>query len=143
VLCCALLPAWKAAADAPPGRYTFPASGTVYDTRTKLTWQQTVDTKLRKWADAKTYCASLSLAGSGWRLPTRSELLSLLDRTRSSPAIDPTAFPNAPATQFWTGTASLPQAGTGAAQAWLVDFTDGNAWFNGVSTAVYRVRCVR
>ena len=73
----------SASGNAPDNRYTV-ASGTVYDTKTKLTWQQVVPWTTYSWADAKTYCAGLSLAGTGWRLPTvkdesivRSKCLSL------------------------------------------------------------------
>jgi hypothetical protein len=63
----------KADANAPAGRYTI-AEGTVYDTKTMLTWQQTIPTRQYYWADAKTYCGSATvssaLGGSGWRLPT-------------------------------------------------------------------------
>jgi hypothetical protein len=42
---------------------------------------------------ALAHCAALSLAGGGFRLPSIAELLTLVDPTRSQPAIDPIAFP--------------------------------------------------
>ena len=64
-------------AAAPSGHYVVTAgsgtgNGTVYDTKSKLTWQQTISTATYTWADAKTYCAGVgaSLGGTGWRLPT-------------------------------------------------------------------------
>src|SRR6202142_4217978 len=75
------------AGTAPAGRYTYPAAGTVYDTKTKLTWQRTAPSKEYTWADAKTYCAGVgaALSGTGWRLPTMKELLTIVDETRSVP----------------------------------------------------------
>src|SRR5664279_4073220 len=80
-----------AGADAPAGRYTV-TSGTVYDSKTKLTWQQVVPATGYIWAAAKTYCVGVgaSLGGTGWRLPTRNELLTIVDYSRTNPSIDPT-----------------------------------------------------
>jgi hypothetical protein len=70
--------------DAPSNVETVPgkgtgytaAGGTVYDAKTKLTWQQTVSSSMYTWADAKTYCAGVgtSLGGTGWRLPREQEM---------------------------------------------------------------------
>jgi hypothetical protein len=123
---------------APPGRYAFPASGTVYDTRTALTWQQAVDAGLYTQRAATTYCTGLSLAGTGWRLPNVRELLTLVDPTRFSPAIDPTAFPSTPSDYFWS---SSPYVG-GSAGGWLVTFIYGYS-NNGSTSSSNLVRCVR
>jgi hypothetical protein len=64
-------------ASAPPGRYTI-AQGTQTDLRTNLTWQQTGPGRL-DWTAATSYCASLDLNGTGWRLPTAKELVTLED----------------------------------------------------------------
>jgi Protein of unknown function (DUF1566) len=124
-------------ADAPAGRYTV-QSGTVYDTVTRLTWQQTPDVNSYTWAQAGTYCAGL---GSGWRVPTVGELQTIVDEARASgAAIDRTAFPNTPATWFWTSTSvvGLPN------YAWYVDFTIGAATFRPDNKpTTNRVRCVR
>jgi hypothetical protein len=127
----------SAEASAPAGRYTM-TGGTVFDTKTKLTWQQTAPAATYAWAAAKTYCQTLSLAGTGWRLPTRKELQTIVDYSESNPSIDPTAFPATPATYFWS---SSPVAGS-PATAWFVYFVDGNTSSIDV-TASYHVRCVR
>jgi hypothetical protein len=124
-------------ANAPAGRYTT-ANGTVYDTKTKLTWQQAVSSAAYTWADAKTYCSGLSLEGTGWRLPTAKELQTIVDESRSNPAIDPNAFPSTPSVWFWSST---PSAGSSSG-AWLVYFLDGNTDYYGVS-GPSSVRCVR
>jgi hypothetical protein len=127
----------SAYADAPAGRYTI-TNGTVYDTKTKLTWQQAVPSTKYAWADAKTYCSGLSLAGTGWRLPTAKELQTIVDESRMSPSIDPTAFPSTPSDYFWS---SSPLAGS-SSLAWYVYFSYGNPG-SGVVSGAYSVRCVR
>ncbi len=98
-------------AAAPSGRYTYPggtvtSSSTVYDTVTKLTWQRAIPANpcpsdgagLCTLLDAQTYCSTLSLGGytTGWRLPTVKELMSIIDISATSPAVDQTAFPSTP-----------------------------------------------
>ncbi|HTM46908.1 MAG TPA: hypothetical protein VL137_18255, partial [Polyangiaceae bacterium] len=53
---------------------TFKDNGdkTVTDLHSGLLWQQSPESQLYKFADAKAYCSGLSLAGKGWRLPTRA-----------------------------------------------------------------------
>jgi hypothetical protein len=126
-----------ASANAPAGRYTT-ANGTVYDTRTKLTWQQAVLTDTYTWANAKAYCAGLSLNGVGWRLPTVKELQTIVDDSRTNPSIDTTAFPSTPADWFWS---SSPLAGS-SSDAWYVNFGNGLTSYLAVSHPNY-VRCVR
>lgn len=123
-------------ADAPPGRYAVSA-GTVKDNRTGLVWQQNVDTNLHTWADARDACSRLTLLGIGWRLPTKKELLTLIDPTRFQPAIDPHAFPNTSSEYFWTATVDLADTN---GEHWSVRFSDGRA-LNKVAMSC--VRCVR
>ena len=134
----------SADANAPAGQYVVTAggtgNGTVYDTKSKLTWQRTVSSTTYTWADAKTYCAGVgaSLGGTGWRLPTLKELQTIVDYSQSIPSIDSTAFPSTPAAWFWS---SSPLAGS-SSFAWLVYFGNGSAYYDGVS-ATDSVRCVR
>jgi hypothetical protein len=139
----------RADANAPAGRYVVTnggtSNGTVYDTKTKLTWQQTISSITYTWADAKTYCAGVgsSLGGTGWRLPTLKELQSLVDYSRtaspySNTVIDSTAFPGAPSGLFWSAS---PLAGS-SSRAWGVDFDLGDTVDLVVSVTFY-VRCVR
>ncbi len=123
---------------APPGRYTDNLDGTVSDMRTKLTWQQAVDPNSYTQANASSYCAALTLASGGWRLPKYSELLTLVDPTSNAPAIDGTAFPNTPPEIFWTSSAYAASTGV----AWYVNFQDGQTT-DDASSAMHRVRCVR
>jgi Protein of unknown function (DUF1566) len=80
-----LLASTETAANAPAGRYTInAAAGTVFDTKTKLTWQRAVASTRYTWPDAKTTCAALVLNGKGWRLPTIGELSSLIDFSQAA-----------------------------------------------------------
>jgi len=91
----------------PAGRYTI-SGGTVYDTKTKLTWQQVPSSTTYTASGAGTYCAGLSLAGLHWRLPAIKELATLVDGTG---AIDATSFPSSPS--CWSST-TLVYAGSNA-----------------------------
>ncbi|MGD9971587.1 MAG: DUF1566 domain-containing protein [Desulfatirhabdiaceae bacterium] len=96
--------------------------GTVTDTKTGLTWQQTAVSG-KTWAEALTYCENLTLGGqTDWRLPGIKELRSLIDTSRHDPAINSTHFPDAAASWYWSGTtcASHPQ------DAWVVNFYFGD-----------------
>jgi hypothetical protein len=76
--------------------------------------------------------------GVAWRLPNVKELNSIADRSLSGPAIDTTAFPATPADLFWS---SSPYVGY-PADAWLINFNNGNFNYLGRTTALY-VRLVR
>jgi formylglycine-generating enzyme required for sulfatase activity len=136
--------ATSANASAPTGRYVVTnggtASGTVYDTKTELTWQQAIPSTTYTWADAKTYCAGVgaSLGGTGWRLPTCKELQTIVDDSRTNPAIDPNAFPSTPSAWFWS---SSPVAGSSSG-AWLVSSFYGFTYGSAFPYPSF-VRCVR
>lgn len=112
---------------------------TVYDVKTRLSWQQSASTGTSTWAGSKTYCERLNLDGTGWRLPTIQELQTIVDETQIGPAIDPTAFPSQPDSDFWTST---PWGGGGSGSAWKVDFHDGSTNIYDIN-ALYPIRCVR
>jgi hypothetical protein len=135
----ALVIAVAGRASAPPGRYRI-ADAAVYDTKTKLTWQQAVPASTFVQADAATYCTTLGLNGARWRLPTSKELITLVDVSVAYPAptIDSATFPGTPADYFWSIT---PFDGT-PGNAWAVSFSYGGPDGYYVSAPHY-VRCVR
>jgi len=128
----------EARAAAPSGRYTI-GNGTVYDTKTKLTWQQTVPPTTYSYSDAVTYCSDLGVTLSGaWRVPTVKELLTIVDFSQArAPWIDAAAFPGTPLHFFWTSTTRRDLYGG----TWVVDFSQGNINSPGMSTD-NNVRCV-
>ena len=111
-----------------PSSYTDLGDGTVKDNVTGLIWQKAVPaTQAFNWTDAQNYCATLTLAGRVWHLPTRIELLSIVDFTRTSPAIDTTAFPGTPGGKYhWTSSPwVVSQIATKPQYSWIVNFFEG------------------
>lgn len=94
--------------------------------------------------DASAFVDAVNEAGlcgyRNWRLPSRTELLSLVDFSKPypGPAIDSTWFPNTMGS-YWTGTSF----GADQSGAWLVYFEDG--WTGGglPRNTGNRVRLVR
>ncbi len=88
---------------------------------TNLMWQddESAKTTEKTWKEAIEYCESLNFAGySDWRLPNKNELLSIVDRSKSNPAIN------------------------GAFKNTTSDVSNGNAFSRAKSVGNY-VRCVR
>lgn len=114
-------------------------AGVVLDRVTGLMWQQKLDDQQLTLAAANQHCADLSLGSfDDWRLPTRLELVSILDTTRTQPAINVTAFPDTPSDWFWSSTV----AGSDPQSAWYVYFYFGYPKTDLVSNQ-FSVRCVR
>jgi hypothetical protein len=126
----------------------YPASHTVMDNVTGLTWEAEVDpTTAYTQQDAIMHCQNKS--GGGWRLPTRLELVSLVDFTvaQPGPTIAPefgndpawTAVPdvNGDYRKFWTSGHAAFDPNTG----WEVDFSNGST-HQKLGTGFYRARCV-
>ncbi len=118
-------------------RFTDLLDGTVRDNSNGLVWQRAVDAGDYSQAGAIAYCASLTLAGGGWRLPTKDELLSIVD-TRFWPTIDSTYFPGTPVSWYWSSSSAAGSPSSG----WYVYFGDGYAGYVD-ATATLRARCVR
>ena len=134
----------SADANAPVGQYVVTAGGTadgtVYDTKSKLTWQQSASSTAYGWQDAKIYCSGM-IVNTGWRLPTIKELMTLFDYSQKTVSIDSNAFPGTPAAVFW----SVSAVANSSSKAWAVDFADpSNDIMAGrdMSSTAY-VRCVR
>jgi Protein of unknown function (DUF1566) len=123
-----------------PAAYTDLGNGSVKDKVTCLVWQKGYSPEKLSWAAAKTYCGSLSTGGSGWRLPSRIELTSIFDFTRSGPAINTTVFKGV-ANFFWT---SSPWAVAHTPKyAWAMNFYEGLTTNAGNTTGSYYARCVK
>ena len=142
---CALLVSEAIArADAPAGRYVV-SNGTVTDNKTKLVWQQSISGSAYTRAEALAYCPTL---GSGWRLPTAKELITLIDFSKaddgSTPLVSSGLFPakdwsyTGGAYYFWSST------GDDTSGTWAVNFKhDFYLLARLVSDTTTYVRCVR
>ena len=136
--------------------YTDNADGTVTDPTTGLTWMRcamgqtwnggTCVGSLSPFSWDQARALTSSFAGhSGWRLPNIRELQTLVDRSRSDPAADVSAFPNSfsnptdsTKARFWSAT---PDA-TSLNSAWRINFYQGDD--NRATRATYLfVRMVR
>ena len=126
-------------------RFTYPTddaatSLTVVDTTTALEWLRTPLAGRYEHQQAIDACEAVALVGGGFRLPTRAELLTLVDITRFDPAIDTEAFPDIKGGWFWTS----DLAAWSSASAWGVYFDYGYVYnfprdSNGFALAVRRV----
>jgi hypothetical protein len=100
----------------------------VLDTTTDPIWSaEDVSTKRLTWKQAKAAVAKFELLGAhDWQLPTRVQLLSLVDDTCADPAIDVAFFPSCKPNFYWSST---PAAFSPAVCAWFVYFYDGSAYY--------------
>ena len=98
----------------------------VLDKQTGLTWARNADIakKAVPWQEAMKFCQDLEIANrKGWRLPTKEELSSLLDTSRSDPPLpDGHPFENVKTWEpYWTSTTYEDNS----SNAWVVDMNDG------------------
>ena len=115
-------------------------SDTVRDSRSGLMWQDSsvVETQEMLYSQAKRYCQELSLSGyKDWRLPTVTELQSIVDFKRYDPSIN-RAFYHTAKDNYWSSTIYADDS----VRAWAVDFKSGGTSHNRDSYSYY-VRCVR
>jgi hypothetical protein len=112
----------------------------VVDKTTGLMWAQDEEPGTFSWSQAKLQCAGSKRAGfSDWRLPSRIELASLVDRARTiAPTLETTAFPSAGSGSFWSASVYAPSTNN----AWYVGFTHGYSYYTATSIS-YGARCVR
>jgi hypothetical protein len=109
------------------------ASATAVDRVTNLTWS-TAASAASDYAAAVMKCQQM---GPGWHVPTRIELVSLIDFTQI-PTIDNATFPGTLPGTYWT--ASMVPVDAATPEYWVVDFSSGLTVQD--QTASY-VRCVQ
>ena len=133
------------------GRFAISADGQeVTDATTRLTWRRCAEGmrwdgkacsgKLLKYSYAMAkQRAAVNDGGKSWRVPTRDELVGLVDMaTKKKPRIDIQAFPQTPSAPFW---ASRPGSDDNL-NAWLVNFGSGKVRAN-LGQAKFPLRLVR
>jgi len=148
-VCGFLMPNPASAPGELPNRASYKRQGanTVTDLVTGLTWEANVDQTVYRQDEAVDYCKN---KGSGWRLPSRLELVTLVDFTiaRPGPTIATAQFgsetvwnavpdPELDYRKFWT----LSHAAFTTSMGWEVDFLDGST-HQRPSTKFFKVRCV-
>ena len=90
-----------------PQRFTDNGDDTVTDNNTKLIWSKNANLcGKKKWQDAMDYCSGLTIAGkSDWRLPSLSELKSIVDGSQTNPPLTlGHPFMNVQSMFYWTST---------------------------------------
>ena len=123
-------------------------SGVVIDSITTLEWQDDYDNDASTtgdtvytsdWEIALSYCKNLTLdtvAGVVWRLPNQNELLSLVDDSQNTPAID-SNFVHITSSIYWSSTREVRED-----KRFIIDFTLGIADIR-IDSETYSIRCVR
>ncbi|SHO80376.1 Fimh-like protein [hydrothermal vent metagenome] len=99
--------------------YVDNGDGTITDNNTALIWQKEDDNNTYTYSNAIGYCEDLDLGGSSeWRLPTIDELVSISDKGRVAPRINP-IFTNTNSNDvYW----SFSSYANNSSDAWTVDF---------------------
>jgi hypothetical protein len=118
-------------------RFVDNMDGTILDKSTGLTWQKDTPDLLLTLEDAEEYAKTLELSGNGWRIPTRDELLNIVEHGKKDPCLND-LFGAVPIGYYLSSTlSSKPKM-----HAWCVSSYSGfHADFN--ATFIARVRCVR
>lgn len=114
----------------------------VFDNNTGLEWQHTIPASggYYNWEKAKEYCSTISDGQhDGWRLPTPQEFLTIIDISRTNPALDTTYFSNMSSTThyFWTSEVKpdeTDKAFTASAEQGILSYDS--------KTALHKVICV-
>lgn len=129
---------------------------TIKDNRTNLIWQKcslgqsgagcassgnvgdNYNAQRTDWAGALNTCKNLTLASKTWRLPSVTELLSVMDKSRAYPSIDTSFFPVAVSDPYWTSTTIIGQP----ENAWYIYFSMGLLLHTTKIGSNHYVRCV-
>jgi hypothetical protein len=134
------------------GRFAVSADGQqVTDSTSGLVWRRCAEGM--KWngsicagkplkytfAGAKAAAGAAAADGKAWRVPSKEELLSLVDgKGKKKPKIDVRAFPNTPSLSFWATRAGSDDN----LNAWLINFANGRL-FGNIGQAKFPLRLVR
>jgi hypothetical protein len=110
--------------------YTVNGDGSVTDGKTGLVWLTgftnsygPADDTAKGFDRARAYCASVGDAGTKWRLPTRIELVTLIDYSKNAPALHPVFAPGLSGGWYWSSSVVRPVEIP--YRFWAVNFTTG------------------
>lgn len=112
----------------------------VRDEETGLVWETTLETTEMSWSDARAACADKDIGDrKGWRLPSISELSSLVDPTVKARPTLPLGHPFVNVHDvYWSATTVTDNTKS----AWLVFFDTGKVLY-AFKTITFNVWCVR
>jgi Protein of unknown function (DUF1566) len=113
----------------------------VRDDETGLVWEKTLETSEVSWADARAACADKDVGGrKGWRLPSISELASLVDPSMRTGSTLPLGHPftNVQTDVYWSATTMAGNPNS----AWVVFFDTGKVLY-AFKTITFHAWCVR
>ncbi len=115
------------------GDYIAYASGVVRDTKTGLEWITGRDENTNNpWNEGKQWVENLTVAGGGWRMPTRKELETLYEKGRGprnvTPLLKTTGW------YIWSGEIR------DSLSAWRISLYTGNINWNSSSLSTYTTR---
>lgn len=114
-----------------------PAAGGFHDDVSGLTWQEPIAASGSKtWKDAQTLCPS------GWRLPSRIELVTLLDLSKKSGAKIDAIFGSTEPQPYWTSSPVRLADGSLDGRQWTVDFNGGGVSQTSTNLTA-GVRCIK
>lgn len=114
--------------------------GIIVEKILNLMWQDalSVSTDRYNWNNANSYCQNLTYKNySDWRLPTRDELLSIINYTLS-PSIF-SVFNYTAADNYWSSTIDISAPG---GYRWSINFNNATSDDSQISQAFF-VRCTR
>jgi len=118
------------------GRYRVLPSGIIQDTKTNLEWLVGPD-KDTRWNEAEAWVKSISALqhGTGWRMPTREELLTIYEKGKGTCNIDPVFVSPREWLWVWSGETS---------EEWYFNFHYGyEDWYDRSYRYANRVFSVR
>ncbi|QTA84334.1 DUF1566 domain-containing protein [Desulfonema magnum] len=117
--------------------------GTITDTDTGLMWSQTTHSAQHDWEGAILSCEAIasSTGFDDWRLPSKNELLSIVDYTKYNPAASDKFATNAG--YYWTSTSYVKVSDPPEAKAWCINFKNGMVEGKAKTEEEYYVRAVR
>ena len=115
-------------------------SQAVLDKETGLVWEKTPSITGKSWVDARHHCTNDTATGTrkGWRLPSISELASVIDPSLPAPFVPASIFTGVQSALYWSATTFAENP----TDAWYVYFYNGNV-SNASKTNTFHAWCVR
>jgi Protein of unknown function (DUF1566) len=119
-----------------------PTVGGFLDSVSSLVWNEPIEKKGDKsYEEAEKICANLTVGGK-WRLPSRIELVTLLDLGRPGKKIDEATFGSTEPLEYWTSSEVRPDPASGR-MFWTVNFSVGGLGKQDVRVGSAGVRCIK